>query len=63
MNQYYEQILVFQNLEKSKDELTETEQRLKLQIESAKSDYQFALEDYNNKKENLNLAERIENKN
>ncbi|TWO32229.1 TolC family protein [Seonamhaeicola sediminis] len=51
------------NLEKSKDELTETEQRLKLQIESAKSDYQFALEDYNNKKENLNLAERIENKN
>ncbi|TBN02414.1 TolC family protein [Hyunsoonleella flava] len=51
------------NLEKSKDDLTETEQRIKLQIESAKSDYQFALEDYNNKKENLNLAERIETKN
>ena len=51
------------NLEKSKDDLTETEQRLKLQIASAKSDYQFAIEDYNNKKENLNLAERIEKKN
>ena len=51
------------DLEKSKDDLTETEQRLKLQIASAKSDYQFAIEDYNNKKENLNLAERIEKKN
>ena len=51
------------NLEKSKDDLTETEQRLKLQIASAKSDYQFAIEDYENKKQNLNLAERIETKN
>jgi len=51
------------NLEKSIDDLTETEQKLKLQIASAKSDYQFAIEDYENKKENLNLAERIEQKN
>lgn len=51
------------NLEKANDDLTETEQRLKLQIETAKSDYQFAVEDYSNKKENLNLAERIEKKN
>jgi len=51
------------NLEKAKDELTETEQQLKLQIASAKSDYQFAIEDYENKKLNLNLAERIEKKN
>ena len=51
------------NLEKAKDELIEVEQKLKLQIASAKSDYQFAIEDYNNKKKNLNLAERIENKN
>lgn len=51
------------NLEKSEDDLTETEQRLKLQLESAKSDYQFAIEEYTNKKENLNLAERIEKKN
>lgn len=51
------------NLEKAKEDLTETEQKLKLQIASAKSDYQFAIEDYDNKKQNLNLAERIETKN
>ncbi|MDH7913393.1 TolC family protein [Winogradskyella sp. SYSU M77433] len=51
------------NLEKSQTDLTETEQTIKLQIASAKSDYQFAIEDYQNKQENLKLAERIENKN
>ncbi|MGJ8548906.1 TolC family protein [Winogradskyella wichelsiae] len=51
------------NLEKAETELTETEQRIKLEIASAKSDYQFAIEDYDNKKENLALAERIETKN
>ncbi|WP_117882194.1 TolC family protein [Aureibaculum luteum] len=51
------------NLEKSNNDLTETEQQLLLQIESAKSNYQFAIEDYQNKKKNLNLAERIEKKN
>lgn len=51
------------NYEKAKAELTETEQRIKLQIESVKSDYRFAIEDYQNKKENLALAERIEVKN
>ncbi len=51
------------NLEKSKDDLTETEQMLKLQIETAKSNYRFATEDYSNKKQNLALAERIESKN
>ena len=51
------------NLEKAKTDLSETEQKIKLQIASAKSDYQFAIEDYQNKKENLALAERIENKN
>ena len=51
------------NLEKAKNDLTETEQKIKLQIASAKSDYQFAIEDYENKKQNLNLAERIEKKN
>ncbi|TJY34622.1 TolC family protein [Pontimicrobium aquaticum] len=51
------------NLEKAKDDLTETEQKLKLQIANAKSEYKFAIEDYQNKKENLNLAERIEKKN
>lgn len=51
------------NLEKAKDDLTETEQKLKLQIETAKSEYKFAIEDYQNKKDNLSLAERIEKKN
>lgn len=51
------------NLEKSQTELTETEQRLNLQIQTAKSNYKFAVEDYDNKKENLALAQRIENKN
>ncbi|WP_397363770.1 TolC family protein [Olleya sp. R77988] len=51
------------NLEKAEINLTETEQMLNLQIESAKSNYQFAIEDYQNKKENLALAERIEQKN
>jgi len=51
------------NLEKAKDDLTETEQKIKLQIEAAKSDYQFSIEEYENKKENLNLSERIERKN
>ncbi|NRB59850.1 MAG: TolC family protein [Winogradskyella sp.] len=51
------------NLEKSIDQLTETEQRLLLEIETAKSNYKFATEDYYNKKQNLSLAERIEQKN
>ena len=51
------------NLEKAKDDLIETEQKLQLQTAAAKSDYQFAIEDYDNKKKNLNLAERIEQKN
>jgi outer membrane protein TolC len=51
------------NLEKAETDLMETEQKIKFQIASAKSDYQFAIEDYENKKENLKLAERIENKN
>ena len=51
------------NLEKSKNDLTETEQKLKLQIAQAKSNYQFSIEDYDNKKQNLSLAERIERKN
>lgn len=51
------------NLEKAIDDLTETEQQLKFQMASAKSNYQFAIDDYENKKQNLNLAERIEIKN
>ena len=51
------------NLEKAKEDLTETEQKLKLQIITAKSNYQFTIEDYENKRQNLILAERIEKKN
>ena len=51
------------NLEKAKDNLTETEQRLNLEIATAKSNYRFAIDDYENKKQNLDLAERIEQKN
>ncbi len=51
------------DLDKSNDDLLETEQQLKLQIKSAKSDYQYAIEDYDVKKQNLDLAERIESKN
>ncbi len=50
-------------LEQSKTQLTETEQKLKLQFEKNKSDYEFSLEQLATSKSNLNLAERIENKN
>jgi len=51
------------NLDKAEINLTETEQKIKLEIASAKSNYQFAIEDFNNKEENLALAQRIEKKN
>ncbi len=49
--------------EKAKTELTETEQQLKLQTANAKSNYQFAIEQYQTAKKNLDLSERIERKN
>ena len=51
------------NLEKSENSLSETEKQLKFQVASAKSNYQFAIEQFNTSKESLSLAERIENKN
>lgn len=51
------------NLEKAVNNLSETEKQLKFQVASAKSNYQFAIEQYNTSKENLTLAERIEKKN
>jgi outer membrane protein TolC len=50
-------------LEQSRTELTQTQQKLHLQFEKAKSDYEFSLEQLTNAKSNLKLAERIENKN
>ena len=51
------------NLSKAEDDLIETEQKLQLEIAAAKSEYQFTIEDYANKKLNLQLAKRIEVKN
>ena len=51
------------NLEKSENNLSETEKQLKFQVASAKSNYQFAIEQFNTSKESLTLAERIEKKN
>lgn len=48
--------------EQAKTELKETEQMLLLQFEQAKSDYEFSIEEYQNLKSNLKLAERIEQK-
>jgi outer membrane protein TolC len=49
-------------LDQAQTQLTETEQRLKLQYESARSEYEFSIEQYNTAKNNLALAERIERK-
>ncbi|MFZ2283117.1 MAG: TolC family protein [Lutibacter sp.] len=49
-------------LEKARTNLTETEQKLFLMLESAKTNYNFSIEEYETSKQNLSLAERIENK-
>ena len=49
-------------VEQAKTQLTETEQKLKLQFANAKSEYEFSIEEYSTAKTNLNLAERIEKK-
>jgi outer membrane protein len=48
--------------DQAKTQLTETEQRLKLQYEQAKSAYEFSIEEYGTRKNNMALAERIEKK-
>lgn len=48
--------------EQAKTQLTEAEQMLRLQFETAKSDYEYSIEEYATSKSNLKLAERIENK-
>lgn len=50
-------------LEIAEESLTELEQQIRLEIARAKSDYQFSIEDYDIKRQNLRLAERIEKKN
>ena len=49
-------------VDKAKTQLKEAEQKLQLQFDKAKSDYEFSIEEYNSAKNNLRLAERIEKK-
>ncbi len=49
-------------LEQAKTQLTETEQRLKLAYQNAKSQYEFSVEEFTTSRNNLRLAERIEMK-
>ena len=50
-------------LEKSKNNFDQTKQQLLLQYSKAQSDLQFAIEEHQTLKENLDLAKRIEAKN
>lgn len=49
-------------LDQAKTQLSEAEQKIRLQYAAAKSDYEFSIEEYATAKSNLNLAERIEKK-
>ena len=50
-------------LDQAKTDLEKTKQQIKLDLTTAQSNYLFAIENYENSKKNLALAERIENKN
>ncbi|CAM4168303.1 TolC family protein [Zobellia roscoffensis] len=50
-------------MEKAKTQLSEAEEQIRLQLETAKSNYILSIEEYETAKQNLGLAERIENKN
>ncbi|HEA20423.1 hypothetical protein LCGC14_1172160 [marine sediment metagenome] len=50
-------------LEKAKTQLTEAEEQIRLQLDQSRSQYILAIEEYETAKQNLKLAERIENKN
>src|SRR5680860_604746 len=50
-------------LEKAKTQLSEAEEQIRLQLNQSKSEYILAIEEYETAKQNLKLAERIEEKN
>ncbi len=50
-------------LDKAETNLTETYQRVLLEINTSKNNYWFAIENYNDTKKNLELSERVEKKN
>ncbi|WP_348823759.1 TolC family protein [Flavobacterium aestuarii] len=49
-------------LDQAKTQLSETEQKLKLQYATAKTEYEYSIADYETAKSNLQLSERIEKK-
>ncbi|MEE3035120.1 MAG: TolC family protein [Bacteroidota bacterium] len=51
------------SMQQAETRLNETQYRIRMEIETALNDYQLAIENYFTEKENLGLAERIENKN
>ena len=51
------------NMQQAETKLNETQYRIRMEIETALNEYQLAIENYFTEKENLGLAERIENKN
>ena len=50
-------------LDQDQTDLEQTIQQIQLDTDTARSDYQFAIESYQTAQKNLELAERIENKN
>ena len=50
-------------LDQAETQLTETYQLVLLEINTAKNNYRFAIENYNDNKKNLELSERVEKKN
>jgi outer membrane protein TolC len=50
-------------LEQANTQFEQTMELLKLELNNARSDYQFSIEKYENSKKNLALSERVENKN
>ena len=50
-------------LDQAETQLEETIQNIKLELNTAKNNYLFSIENYENAKKNIALAERIENKN
>ena len=51
------------SLDQAKTELTETQERIRIEVNAAYNDYDLAIDNYFTEKENLRLAERIEKKN
>ena len=51
------------SLDQAKTQLEETQAKIKIEVNAAMNDYQLSIDNYYTEKENLRLAERIEQKN